>query len=129
MTTEKHRIMEVLLTTENKLSKSDIDWAIANIPDNTVHEPVPFDHNKKSVFEACGLPESLNSKVMEEYQKIKNDDAIDKKSQIIEAIVNTGSQALIRSFVIRGVMEFEETTEKSALQALKKLLDKMKGDE
>jgi len=123
--TTKHRIMEVLLTTENKLSKSDIDWAIANIPNETVNEPISFDHDKKSVFDACGLPDSMNSKIMEEYFKMKNDDAIEKKSQIIEAIINTGSPELIRSFVIRGVMEFEESKE-SSIQTLKKLIDKLK---
>jgi hypothetical protein len=124
----KHRIMEVLLTTNNKLSKSDIDWAIANIPNETIKEPLPFDHNQPKVFEACGLPNSMCSTVMDEYRKIKSRDDIEKKSQIIEAIMNTGSDALIRSFVVRGVMEYEEGKE-SALEGLKKFLDKLKDED
>ena len=124
----KHRIMEALLTSENSLSKSDIDWAIANIPTETVTEPLPFDHSKSKVFDACGLPNSMCSDIMDEYRKIKNQDGIDKKSQIIEAVMNTGSAALIRSFVIRGIMEYEEGKD-SALEGLKKFLDKLKDED
>ncbi len=120
----KQKIMEVLLSANNNLTKEDIAWAAQNLNStNENQEVLGFDHDKNSVFEACGLDESMETEVMREYARLKKSD-IDKKSQLIEKVVNEGSPKLIRSFLIRGIMEYEAGKEK-IFDDLKKFLDKL----
>ncbi len=121
---QKRKIMEVLLSANNNLSKEDIAWAAQNLSSNNqTTEVLVFDHEKNSVFEACGFQEDCHLELMKEYSKLKEGD-VNKKSELIERVVLNGSPALIRLFVIRGVMEYESGKEK-VLDDLKKFLDKL----
>lgn len=127
----KNAIMEVLLSTDNNLTKEQISWAIANIPNETTKEGLAFNHDEDDMFSACGVSMN-NSKLGEEYAKLRMDCPGDKKSEFIEYLESKGSVALIRSLIIRGVHAVEErASEKkeevsSELDALLALIRKMK---
>ena len=123
--------MEVLLSTDNNLTKDQISWAIANIPNETTKEGLAFDHDKDDMFDACGISIN-NSKLAEEYVKLRMDCPGDKKSEFIEYLEANGSVALIRSLIIRGVYSVEQRAEEKQaeitpeLDALLALIKKIK---
>lgn len=127
----KQAIMEVLLSGDNTLTKDQITWAIANIPNETTKEGLAFDHNADDLFSACGVPMS-NSALAEEYAKLRMNCPGDKKSEFIEYLETNGSVALVRSLIIRGVYAVEEKANEkkgevsSELDALLALIKKLK---
>lgn len=119
----KHKILETLFSSNNSLTRDDIAWAVENIPDNeSSREPIPFDHDKQHVYEACGLTDDDLKEVANEYRKIKMSKDHDKKSNLVEDIVSTGSSKLIRSLLIKGVMQVES----DVTDSLKEVLDLIK---
>ena len=120
----KQRIMEVLLSGDNDLTKDEIQWAIQNIPNETISKPVIYNHDADGVFDACGISDDLATKLIEEYASIRKNVDGSKKSMLIEAFMNNASPELHRSFIIRALMEFEEESAKKMLGKLKDLLDK-----
>jgi len=127
----KQAIMEVILSGDNNLTKEQINWAIANIPNETTKEGLAFDHDADDLFSACGVPMS-NGTLAEEYAKLRMDTPGDKKSEFIEYLETNGSTALIRSLIIRGVYAVEEKANEkkgeisSELDALLALIKKIK---
>ena len=128
----KQAIMEVILSGDNNLTKEQINWAIANIPnDDNSKEPLAFNHNEDDMFSACGVS-MTNSTLGEEYAKLRIDCPGDKKSEFIEYLEANGSAALIRSLIIRGVYSVEQRAEEkkeevsSELDALLALIRKIK---
>jgi len=128
----KQAIMEVLLSGDNNLSKEEISWAIANIPnDDNSNQGLAFDHDKDDMFDACGV-QMNNSTLAEEYANLRINTPGDKKSQFIEHLEANGSAALIRSLVIRGVYSIEQKAEEktsevsSELEALLAMIKKLK---
>lgn len=127
----KQAIMEAILSGDNNLSKEQISWAIANIPNETTKQGLAFDHDADDLFSACGVPMS-NSALAEEYAKLRMDTPGDKKSEFIEYLETNGSIALIRSLIIRGVYAVEEKAEEkrgevnSELEALLAIIKKLK---
>jgi hypothetical protein len=127
----KQAIMEVLLSGDNTLTKDQISWAIANIPNETTKEGLAFDHSADDMFTACGVGIN-NGELAEEYAKLRMNTPGDKKSEFIEYLEANGSPALIRSLVIRGVYSVEQRAEEkkgevsSELDALLALIKKLK---
>ena len=127
----KQAIMEVLLSGDNTLTKDQISWAIANIPNETTKEGLAFDHNADDMFAACGVSMN-NGELAEEYANLRINTPGDKKSQFIEHLEANGSAALIRSLVIRGVYSVEQRAEEkqgeisSELDALLAMIKKLK---
>jgi hypothetical protein len=127
----KQAIMEVLLSGDNTLTKDQISWAIANIPNETTKEGLAFDHNADDMFAACGVSMN-NGELAEEYANLRINTPGDKKSQFIEHLEANGSPALIRSLVIRGVYSVEQKAEEkqgeisSELDALLAMIKKLK---
>jgi hypothetical protein len=127
----KQAIMEVLLSGDNTLTKDQISWAIANIPNETTKEGLAFDHSADDMFSACGV-QMNNGELAEEYANLRINTPGDKKSQFIEHLEANGSAALIRSLVIRGVYSVEQKAEEkqgeisSELDALLAMIKKLK---
>lgn len=128
----KQAIMEAILSGDNNLSKEQISWAIANIPNDNESKPgLAFNHDADDMFSACGVGEN-NSKLASEYAQLRIDTPGDKKSEFIEYLEANGSPALIRSLVIRGVYSVEEKANEkksevsSELDALLALIKKLK---
>lgn len=129
----KQAIMEVLLSGDNTLTKDQISWAIANIPnDNNSKQGLAFNHDADDMFSACGLPSSEESSLGSEYANLRVSTPGEKKSEFIEYLEANGSPALIRSLIIRGVYTVEEKAEEkkgvvsSELEALLALIKKLK---
>lgn len=128
----KQAIMEVLLSGDNTLTKDEISWAIANIPnDNNSKQGLAFNHDADDMFTACGVGEN-NSELGTEYAKLRVSTPGEKKSEFIEYLEANGSPALIRSLIIRGVYTVEEKAEEkkgevsSELEALLAIIKKLK---
>jgi hypothetical protein len=128
----KQAIMEAILSGDNNLSKEQISWAIANIPnDDNSKKGLAFNHDKDDMFEACGVGIN-NGELADEYAKLRMSTPGDKKSEFIEHLEANGSLALIRSLVIRGVYSVEQRAEEkkgevsSELDALLALIKKLK---
>ena len=123
--------MEVILSGDNNLTKEQINWAIANIPNETTKEGLAFNHDADDMFAACGVPMS-NGTLAEEYANLRINTPGDKKSEFIEHLEANGSPALIRSLIIRGVYAVEEKANEkkgeisSELDALLALIKKIK---
>lgn len=127
----KQAIMQVLLSGDNNLTKEQISWAIANIPNDNGKEPLAFDHDADDMFSACGVS-MTNSTLGEEYAKLRMNCPGEKKSEFIEYLEANGSVALIRSLIIRGVYSVEQRAEEKQaeitpeLDALLALIKKIK---
>lgn len=120
----KHKIMEALLSPNNNLTQEDIAWASANIPNETINEPLVFNHEQGSIFEACGMGPEVCKEIKKEYDQLRNAKEFDKKSQVIEHIINNGSNKMLTYVMIRGIIAVE-TDKEEMLDQLKKLLDKL----
>jgi hypothetical protein len=127
----KQAIMEAILSGDNNLSKEQISWAIANIPNETKKEGLAFDHDKDDMFDACGV-QMNNSVLAEEYANLRISCPGNKKSEFIEYLETNASPALIRSLVIRGMYTVEQKAEEktsevsSELEALLAMIKKLK---
>jgi hypothetical protein len=127
----KQAIMQVLLSGDNNLTKDEISWAIANIPNETTKEGLSFDHDKEDMFDACGV-QMNNSTLAEEYANLRISCPGSKKSQFIEYLESNGSPALIRSLIIRGMYTVEQKAEEkqdeisTELEALLAMIKKLK---
>jgi len=121
----KQRIMEVLFSSSNNLTKQELDWAIANIPNETINQPAVYDHDADVVYQACGLSDKCMDELHNEYVNIHKNNDFAKKSQLIEYVFQNGSPELIRSFAIRGIMDFEEAKHKDIIKKLKSILGKL----
>lgn len=121
----KQRIMEVLLSGDNDLTQEEINWAISNIP-NSVDDPNVYDHDKDSVFEACGIFKSDSETLINEYNLIKKtlkEDGRDhnvRHSEMVQMLLHCASPKLLRSFVVRGVADYETDKKKELLDGLMK---------
>jgi predicted CopG family antitoxin len=102
----KHKIMEVLLSSDNNLTKAEIDWAIKNIPniDNNLSN---FDHDNPKLMQACGITAETKDIILEEYKKIRKMPGTDSISKLIENLVKSGSQSLLFYFFIKGIISVE----------------------
>jgi hypothetical protein len=121
-----------LLSGDNTLTKDQISWAIANIPnDDNSKQGLAFDHSADDMFSACGV-QMNNGELAEEYANLRINTPGDKKSEFIEHLEANGSAALIRSLVIRGVYSVEQKAEEkqteisSELDALLAMIKKLK---
>jgi len=121
----KHRIMEAILSGDNNLTKEEIDWAISNIPNGVTPLNSDYNHELSDMGDACGITDEVHKAVKKEYIAIR-DLAGEKGSHIIEALEKSGSKLLLRSLMIRGMMEIEQDSTKKMLDQLTKLLDKLK---
>jgi hypothetical protein len=161
MSTVKQKIMEVLMSADNGLSASEINWAIKNIPNETINGEItsdlPYEHEKKDMFEACGITGG-NKPLSKEYTKLRETCPSDRKSALVEHVEKNASPALLRSFLIRGIFSVEkgkeedvddiipsgssakittiklsssdsEETQEEAIRKLKEFLKKLKGGE
>ena len=125
----KQAIMEVILSGDNTLTQQEISWAIANIPNETTKECLPFNHDADDMFTACGLGDDTDSCLGLEYAKLRKDAPGDKKSQFIEYLEANASPQMMRSLLIRGVQSVEEKAEKMVddmSDEMKQLLDLLK---
>jgi hypothetical protein len=121
----KQRIMEVLLSGDNDLTKDEIQWAIQNIPNETISKSVVYNHDAESVFDACGISDDLAEKLGEEYKTIRENVDGSKKSMLIEAFMNNASPELVKSFIIRALMDYEQQHIQKAIDKLKDMIDKL----
>jgi len=98
--------MEVLLSSDNNLTKAEIDWAIKNIPniDNNLSN---FDHDNPKLMQACGITAETKDIILEEYRKIRKMPGTDSISKLVEKLVQHGSQPLLFFFFIQGIMSVE----------------------
>jgi len=125
----KHRIMEAIFSAENNLSQEEIAWSICNIPnDNTASTPSrKFDHNKDSVFEACGFTNENSESLKAELHKLNDITEGSRKSQFIETVLTRGSEDLLNYLVVRGLMDLIKDNDKDdPLDRLRDLLRKIK---
>jgi hypothetical protein len=125
----KHRIMEAILSAENNLSQEEIVWAMHNIPnDNTASTPSrKFDHEKDSVFEACGFTNENSESLKAELNKLNEITEGSRKSQFIETVLTRGSEDLRSYLVVRGLMDLIKDNDKDdPLDRLRDLLRKIK---
>ena len=125
----KQAIMELVLSGDNNLTKEQISWAIANIPNETTKESLPFNHDADDMFTACGLSESVDDCLGKEYAKLRAAAPGDKKSQFIEYLEANASPQMMRSLLIRGVQSVEDKAEKMVgdmSDEMKQLLDLLK---
>jgi len=116
--------MEALLSPNNNLTQEDIAWASANIPNETINEPLVFNHDEGSIFDACGMDSESCKRIKKEYDQLRSAQEFDKKSQVIEYIINNGSNKVLRYIMIRGIIAVE-TDKEEMYDQLKKLLDKL----
>lgn len=129
----KHRIMEAILSAENNLSQEEIVWAMHNIPnDNTASKPsCKFDHDKDSVFEACGFTIENSESLKAELHKLNEITEGSRKSQFVETVLTHGSENLRSYLVVRGLMDLIKDNDKDddkddLLDRLRDLLRKIK---
>lgn len=125
----KHRIMEAILSAENNLSQEEIAWAICNIPnDNTASTPSrKFDHDKDSVYEACGFTIENSESLKVELNKLNEITEGCRKSQFIETVLTRGSEDLHSYLIVRGIMDLiKENDKDDPLDRLRDLLRKIK---
>ena len=126
----KQAIMEVLLSSDNKLTQEQISWAITNIPnDDNARQCLPYNHDADDMFSACGLTDSGEDCLGKEYAKLRVAAPGDKKSQFIEYLEGHASPQLMRSLLIKGVQSIETSAEKMVddmSDDMKKLLDLIK---
>jgi len=125
----KHRIMEAILSAENNLSQEEIVWAMHNIPnDNTAGTPSrKFDHEKDSVFEACGFTNENSESLNAELNKLNKITEGSRRSQFIETVLTLGSEDLRSYLVVRGLMDLiKENDKDDPLDRLRDLLRKIK---
>lgn len=127
----KSKIMEVLMSADNNLSQDEINWAIQNIP-NDSDNPDVYDHDRDSIFEACGIFKEDSESLIGEYNTIKKIVAGDRDgnvrhSEMVQMLLHCASPKLLRSFVVRGVADYENDKKKDVLEALmKKFFDRDK---
>ena len=120
----KQKIMQVLFSADNELSADELQWAVNNIPNDAIAEEVPYNHEADELFAACGISKSDSAELLKEYHEIKRSLGDGRKSKVIEAVLKQGSPKLIRSFLIRGVAEYESNTS-DVFDALKDFLKKL----
>lgn len=113
MSLNKEKVMQALFETDCNLPSDVINYIGANLPSGA-QEYVPFDHDQKSVFEACGVNENhlkdLNRAVNDYMHSL--DDA--KKSMAVEFIVNSGNQMWLRAITSIGLQAMEARNEKES---------------
>lgn len=149
----KQRIMEVLLTSNNNLSKEEILWVASHLPETTekgdhgssVGHTYTYDHEKKSLYEAIGVDASDGDKTAELLSRITRKCALEKHYSISNAIEDTlnecadikGFFPLILSKVYRDALEklehkfMEDEMPKELLKFIKAMRkrDEESGDE
>lgn len=116
--------MEVLMSVDNNLTQEEINWAINNIPSDS-ENPTVYDHDRDSIFEACGIFKADSESLINEYNAIKNilkenRDGNVRHSEMVQMLLHCASPKLLRSFVVRGVVDYESDKKKDMLEALMK---------
>lgn len=111
MSLNKEKVMQALFEADCNLPSDVVNYIGANLPFGA-QDYVPFDHDQKSVFEACGVTErhikDLNRAVNDYMHSL--DDA--KKSMAVEFIVNSGNQLWIRAVTSIGLQAMEARNDK-----------------
>jgi len=120
----KQKIMQVLFSADNELTTDELEWAANNIPNVTVVDELPYDHSASELFAACGISKADSKELLKEYNDIKRSLGDGRKSRVIEAVLKQGSPKLIRSFMIRGIAEYESNTDE-LMQSLKDFFKKL----
>ena len=133
----KQAIMEALLSTDNNLTKDQLNWAIQNIPSEAGETVVSarlirnYDHNSDSMLEACGFDKDVCRTVGKEYFSIKAACNGDKKSELIQDVLEKSSLDLQAYLAIRGILsletseDFEESGSDADIDQLMRLLKKL----
>lgn len=135
----KTRIMEALLSTENDLTKNDIEWAINNIPneseqidpskeevvDKSSYKTLPYLHEKSGVAEACGLDAEVADQVHKEYANVR-DDSGDKMSEFVQHLEEKASPMLRRALIMKAVEKIEATKTDQMLDDIQLLIERIK---
>ena len=129
----KQAIMEVLLSTDNNLTKDQMDWAIKNIPNESGEVQTSgiyrqYNHELDSMMEACGFDTDTCRRVGKEYFGLKASCKGDRKSELIEHVFQNCSVDLQAYLMMRGVISLEETQESDRdddVSELMKLLKKL----
>jgi len=127
----KQAIMEVLLSTDNNLTKEQLDWAISNIPNESAEVKSSvfyrqYDHSLDGMMEACGFNTDDCKRVGKEYFAIKKACNGDKKSELMEDVFTKSSLDLQAYLIMRGVIALEEAQEEDAPDDIKQLMDLLK---
>lgn len=129
----KQAIMEALLSTDNNLTKDQLDWAIKNIPNESGEAQSSvsyrqYNHDLDSMMEACGFTNEECRRVGKEYFGLKSSCKGDRKSELIEHVFAQASVDLQAYLLMRGVISLEEAQESdedSDVSELMKLLKKL----
>lgn len=124
----KQRIMEALLSSDNNLSKDEINWAIANIPnDGATAKPndTAYNHDADNIWDACGYSDDKLVALSKEYVKLREDSPGDKKSMFIEYFMQNASRDIINLFIIKGIQHHEQKAHDKMFEDLKALIDKL----
>ena len=127
----KQAIMEVLLSTDNNLTKDQLNWAIQNIPNengevqtNGIYRQ--YNHDLDSMLEACGFNPDNCKKLSKEYFSIKGACKGDKKSELIQDVFEKSSVDLQAYLMMRGVISLEEAQESDGDDNIKQLMELLK---
>lgn len=111
MTLSKEKVMQALLSADSNVPSEVISYIGANL-NCGVQEHLAFDHDRTSVFEACGVTENdvkdLNRRINAYMSSLE--DA--KKSMAVEFIANSGNQKWIRAITVIGLQAMEARNEK-----------------
>lgn len=124
----KHKIMEAILSSDNNLTKEEIDWAITNIP-NEGKSARQFNHDiKLDIMEACGYQKSDKMLIKDELSNLVNESNDNNDaclSQLIERIISHGSVDLHNYLIIKSILDI--TNKKDEENPLDKLLNLLKN--
>lgn len=124
----KHRILEALLSSDNNLTNDEINWAIENLPDDAP-PPVAYDHARDNIFEACGIFQQDSEELRKEYYKIRESIGTSnsvRHSEIVQTLIQCGSPKLVRSFIVRGVADYESDKKQDLFNFLRKMFEDKK---
>ena len=116
--------MEAILSADNSLNQDEINWAIRNIP-NEGASGRKFDHTKDDILGACGFTDKDFELLAAEIRELKEKTEGTRNSNLIETILNYGSERVHTYLIIRGACEMAKKDDDDPMEKLRKLLDKL----
>lgn len=127
----KQAIMEALLSTDNNLTKDQLDWAIKNIPNESGEAQSSvsyrqYNHDLDSMMEACGFTNEECKRVGKEYFGLKGSCKGDRKSELIQHVFTNSSLDLQAYLMMRGIISLEEAQESDGDDNIKQLMELLK---
>jgi hypothetical protein len=146
----KQKVMEVLLTSNNDLSREEILWAASHLPEtdqkgdygSSVGHTYTYNHDEQSLYKAIGVDATDGDKTAELLSRITRKCALEKEYSISRAIEETmiesadikGFFPLILSKVYRDALDslehkFMESEMPKELLKFLKAMKKKKEDE